>query len=235
MTRNPFAGGSPIDEAHLSATRLGLHQIAEHVLAADLYRHTGRIGLRPTPGGIGTPTFIVDGTTRQVRVNGNELVVVQGDERLTCLLTTVGDAAAFLGLEPGAPSVYTAVTPLEPDRPLDLDAAAVSAIADWLALGSQALERFAASHGGMEPTAAQLWPEHFDLAISLGEVNYGVSPGDAVHPLPYAYVGPWAVPGDAGTDASWWNEPFGRGVSSVDLRDAKDLIALFEEGWTRTS
>ena len=36
-----------------------------------------------------------------------------------------------------------------------------------------------------------LWPEHFDLAIDVDEVNYGVSPGDGYHGAPYAYVGPW--------------------------------------------
>jgi hypothetical protein len=47
-------------------------------------------------------------------------------------------------------------------------------------------------------TPARLWPEHFDLAIEMGEATYGFSPGDDVHPEPYAYVGPWeaAVSGD---------------------------------------
>jgi hypothetical protein len=235
VTTNPFAGGTPVDEAHLTATRFGLHQVVEHVLAAELHRHTGRIGLRPTPGGVGTPTFIVDGTTRQLRVDGADLVLVQGDERRAAPLTTLAEAAAALDVVPAPPEVYTAVTPFEPDRPLDLDPAVVRALSDWLRVGSEALERFSAAHGGLESTAAQLWPEHFDLAISMAEVNYGVSPGDAVHPLPYAYVGPWAVPADAGADGSWWNESYGRGVSAVDLHDAQDLVALFEEGWSRTS
>ena len=36
-----------------------------------------------------------------------------------------------------------------------------------------------------------LWPEHFDVGITLDKVNYGVSPGDDDIPEPYAYVGPW--------------------------------------------
>lgn len=235
MPSNPFAGGSPIDVDVLSTTRLGLHQLAEQVLAADLYRHTGRIGLRPVPGGIATPNFIVDGAARQVRVEGLELVVVHGDERTAVPVTTVADAGRLLDLTPGAPDVYAAATELTPDRPLHLDGAAMAALADWLAVGAEALERFGAEHGGADQTRPQLWPEHFDLAISLNEVNYGVSPGDDPHPLPYAYVGPWSVPAGAGTAGSWWNESYGRGVSAVDLTDSGDLVALFEDGWARTS
>jgi hypothetical protein len=46
----------------------------------------------------------------------------------------------------------------------------------------------------------QLWPEHFDLAMVLGDVSagarasYGLSPGDEQHPEPYVYVGPWVEP-----------------------------------------
>ena len=235
MPTNPFAGGAPVDEWALSATRRGLHQLAERVLAADLYRWTGRTGRRPPPGGRGTPPFSVDGSTRQLRVEGVELVLLQGDERTAWPITTVRAAAAAVEVAPEAPDVYEAATPDEPDRPLDLDATAVQALADWFAVGAEALERFAAGHGGAEPTMAQLWPEHFDLGIAMGEVNYGVSPGDDPHPMPYAYVGPWSVPPDAGAAGSWWNQPYGRGVSAADLPDSGDLVALFEEGWRRSS
>ena len=51
----------------------------------------------------------------------------------------------------------------------------------------------------------QLWPEHFDLGTDLGpdddrRANYGASPGDADHPLPYLYVGPWVT-----NDDPFWN------------------------------
>ncbi len=49
-----------------------------------------------------------------------------------------------------------------------------------------------------------LWPEHFDVAATEDEVNYGVSAGDEHHPTPYAYVGPWTVP-----TGPFWNAPFG--------------------------
>jgi hypothetical protein len=52
----------------------------------------------------------------------------------------------------------------------------------------------------LQPSRVQLWPEHFDLALELGSADagaratYGLSPGDEVHPEPYAYVTPWAAP-----------------------------------------
>lgn len=51
-----------------------------------------------------------------------------------------------------------------------------------------------------DPTSPILWPEHFDIAIELGDkaaaaaANYGFSPGDEQHAEPYAYVGPWTAP-----------------------------------------
>jgi hypothetical protein len=228
---NPFVGGSPIELDVLAATRAGLHQLAEQVLAADLVRHTGLIGLRPVPGGIGTPPFIVDGATRQVLVVGTELVLVNGEERTSWEVTTVADAGRHLDLTTGAPAVYTAATPVEPDRPLDLDGAAVQAIADWLAVGADALERFAAEHGGADPTKPQLWPEHFDLAISISGANYGVSPGDDELVVPYAYVGPWPPPADAGQPDSFWNQRFGRSVPATELADSADVVDVFQAGW----
>jgi hypothetical protein len=48
-------------------------------------------------------------------------------------------------------------------------------------------------------TLVQLWPEHFDIAIELGDeaggkrANFGASPGDDQHDEPYFYVGPWTA------------------------------------------
>ena len=66
------------ESSRLLATAHSLHALAEQVIAADLYRHTGKIGLRVTPGGFGTPRFDVDGSDRRVRVEGVELVVEEG-------------------------------------------------------------------------------------------------------------------------------------------------------------
>ena len=75
-----------------------------------------------------------------------------------------------------------------------------------------------------------LWPEHFDLGISVDEVNYGVSPGDAGHPRPYAYVGPW-TPREGG----FWNASFGALRWSDDLPDADAVAAFFAEGRAEAS
>jgi nitrite reductase/ring-hydroxylating ferredoxin subunit len=58
------------------------------------------------------------------------------------------------------------------------------------AFGAAILDAFA----GDTASPVRLWPEHFDIAIEMGEINYGFSPGDEHHAEPYAYVGPWTAP-----------------------------------------
>src|ERR1700694_3377159 len=55
----------------LVATRLALHRLAEEVISPARREATGKIGLRATPGGFGTPPF---GDGDQVRVEVVELV-----------------------------------------------------------------------------------------------------------------------------------------------------------------
>ena len=204
----------------LASTRRALHAVAEHVLAADLHRHTGKIGLRPTPGGFGTPAFMVDGATRQLRVDGTDLVLLHGDERRSAPLTTLRAAGDLVGTEPGGPAdVYTLQTELSPDAALVVDAPAARLIADWFALAADAFSAFAPD------TPAQLWPEHFDLAISVREANFGGSPGDAEHPEPYLYVGPWSP-----RTGPFWNEQFGASMPWREDRNSDDAVAFFERG-----
>ena len=75
---------------------------------------------------------------------------------------------------------------------------------------------------GQEPI---LWPEHFDIGISMAEVNYGVSPGDAVIGEPYAYVGPWQVPAGA-----FWNQPFGAARPLTRLTSPQAILEFFLQG-----
>src|ERR1700733_9105804 len=82
---------------------------------------------------------------------------------------------------------------------LEVDRAAVEALADWYAFGAAILERLVADAGPDEGAPSPPpWPEHFDVAIELGSeaegrrATYGFSPGDEQHPEPYAYVGPWS-------------------------------------------
>jgi hypothetical protein len=230
-----MASPAPDDYAR---TRRALHAVAEQVLSAALYRATGHIGLRPTEGGFGTPAFPVDGLTgrgqrtRRLRVDGLDLVVVDdGDER-RAPLRTVADAAAFVDVDPGAPDVYPAATPVEPEAPLDLDPASAAVVHHWLHVTGRALDTLCQRVGSPEPPVAQLWPEHFDLAVSIAEVNYGGSPGDDDHAAPYAYVGPWDRSDLA--DA-FWNEPFGASRPHDELPSTDLVVAFFEEGQARAA
>lgn len=154
----------------LAATRERLHRLAEDELSPARRKATGKIGLRATPGGFGTPLF---GEGRRVRVDGAELVV-----------ETAGGVEA-----------RTAIAGVDPES--------AALLADWFAFGAAALIALRAQVGPVaEPSMIQLWPEHFDIALELGaeaeggraRANYGFSPGDELHPEPYAYVGPWVAP-----------------------------------------
>src|SRR5215470_19425093 len=151
-----FTSGAGRLPARLGATRAGLHQVAEHILAAALHAETGEIALMPFPGGFRTPSFGED--ARFLAVDGAELVVgSRGNSRRTAL-TTLRAAAEFAGITPGAPAgVYRPATPLDLDAPLAIDPGAARLLAEWYQLGEQALRRFAAEIPGDQPTAAVLW------------------------------------------------------------------------------
>ena len=165
-----------MDEHVMVATRHSLHAVAERLLAGPQYRETGEIRLQVTPGGFGQ-------FTGPLRVEGAEIV---GPGTRVPLRGRIGDIAAVLGVEAGEPAdLYAEHAEFGADDELAVDPTAAGLLLGWFARGDQAMRRFAPSE---EPI---LWPEHFDLGIALDEVNYGVSPGDSGHPLPYAYVGPW--------------------------------------------
>ncbi|MEZ5348721.1 MAG: hypothetical protein R2714_05935 [Microthrixaceae bacterium] len=161
-------------------TRTSLQMIAEHLLSADLHAHTGRIGLRRTPGGFGQPEFTVDGERRRLRVDHTSLALLEGDTERWTPLTTIGELAEFAGVEPGAPeTVFTPSTALSPDQPLEVDPAATADLALFFATVEEALEALRSANPGHTPAMVQLWPEHFDLATNMSEVNFGGSPAMA--------------------------------------------------------
>lgn len=203
----------------LARTRRSLHGIAELVLAGPQHRASGKIRLRVTPGGFG-------GVTTDLRVEGTDLVGPAGRVPLAGSYREVATAA---GVEAGAPvGVYTDTTGVDPDEAVDLDPAAAALVEGWFALGDAALRAFAADAGSdVEPV---LWPEHFDLAITVDEVNYGISLGDAGHAAPYAYVGPWTA-----RTGPFWNAPFGALRPAADLPDADAVAAFFAQGRTAAS
>ena len=104
-----------------------------------------------------------------------------------------------------------------------MDPGQADVITGALALGHDALTAFAPAETPV------LWPEHFDVAIRVGEVNFGVSPGDGFLAEPYAYVGVSAVPaGDA-----FWNAPFGAAVPLREFADGQALTGFFAAGGKR--
>jgi hypothetical protein len=154
--------------------------------------------------------------------------VDEGSASRRTRLRTVGGAAAFAGVEPGAPAdVYRPATPLEPGAPLEVDPGAAAIVHRWFDLTDRALAAFRREHAAGEPSIAQLWPEHFDLALTLSEVNYGGSPGDDGHAEPYLYVGPWRLDGHAG---AFWNEPFGASLPHGSVPSADEALAFFAAG-----
>ena len=95
------------------------------------------------------------------------------------------------------------------------------------------LGAWAAAHPDERPSEVQLWPEHFDLGTDLGadethRANYGASPGDAGHPLPYLYVGPWVA-----DDDPFWNAGAYARLSYEALAERDDPEAAAAEFFAR--
>jgi hypothetical protein len=212
-----MAAALPELPAEFATTRHALHALAEHILAAARYHAAGHIGLCVTPGGFGTPPF---GDGQVVRVDGVDLVHEIGGKIRRAPITTLAAAADFVGIAPGAPDVYTAVTAFAPDVPLTVDPAAVATIATWYAFVDDRLAELVKEHP--DATDATLWPEHLDLALSFGEANFGGSPGDATIGEPYLYAGPWAAERLTGMFSAY---PWGAAVTYSELRAEDDADA----------
>lgn len=215
-----------IDHQTYRATRIALHTIAEHLLAGDLARRTGKIGLRVTSGGFGQPETVSEGVRHRVRIDGTSIVVTKGDIEEWETLSTPAAAAVFAGTTLGAAGDAEGETTLVGEAPLDIDPSAASKLAAWFGLVDTAVEEMRRRHQSRRPTIAQLWPEHFDLAFSMSEVNLGGSPGDEVHDEPYLYVGPWfPVAGRP------WNEPWGISLAASAIESVADAVEFFESGF----
>ena len=201
----------------LAVTRRSLHGVAELVLAGPQYRATGRLRLGVVPGGFATTLM------PRLRVDGSGVSAAEG---VTAVIggRTARDLGAELGVVAGRPEgAYEGGSGVGPDEALAVDPAQVAVILAALALGHDALVAFAP---GESPV---LWPEHFDVAIRVHDMNFGVSPGDEVIEEPYAYVGVASAPaGD-----SFWNAPFGAALPLHDLPDAPAVTGFFAEGRER--
>jgi hypothetical protein len=210
--------GARMGDDELAATRRALHGIAELVLAGPQYRATGRLRLGVVPGGFRSTTLAPG-----LRVDGAR--VVSDDGRAAVIDGRSARAlGAALGVDAGHPDgAYPGGSGVGPDEPLALEPGPAGVITGALALGQDALLAF---EPGQAPV---LWPEHFDVAIRVGDINFGVSPGDGFSAVPYAYVGVAALPaGDA-----FWNAPFGAAAPLSGLADAAAVAAFFAEGRRR--
>jgi hypothetical protein len=204
-------------QQELAVTRRSLHGVAELVLAGPQYRDTGKLRLRVVPGGFATtsvPGLRVDGS----RVAGAAGMPVAIGGR------TPRSLGAELGVTAGRPEgAYNGGSGVDPDEMLSVDPGQAGVITGALSLGHEALAVFAP---GESPV---LWPEHFDVAIRVHEMNFGVSPGDGFIGEPYAYVGVSSPPaGDA-----FWNAPFGAAVPLRELPDVPAVTGFFAEGRER--
>ena len=206
----------PVSDS-LVASRRAWHGVAELLLAGPQYRTSKTIRLRITPGGFATvtePDLRVEGTT----------LIIEGERA-----AMPGHSCAGLSVLTGAPAgppadLYRDGSGVDPDEPLRLDDEDVAALAGAFELGDAALRAFAPDQTPV------LWPEHFDVGISVGEVNYGVCPGDGFLSVPYAYVGPWQQ-----REGAFWNAPFGATRPVAELSDVDALVAFLTEGRERAA
>jgi len=185
-------------------TRRQLRGVAESLIAGPQYRAAGTIRLAVRPDGFA-------GVAIPLSVHGTELVWPNGAAALAGRVESLAEAA---GVAAGPPDgVYDVVDPLPADAALDIDANA----ADWIHrshyAGGHAIKKV------LPEAHPVLWPEHFDVAATEDEVNYGVSAGDDYHLTPYAYVGPWAQ-----RTGPFWNAPFGA-IHPLDPADDVDALA----------
>lgn len=191
------------------ATRRQLRGVAETLIAGPQFRAAGTIKLAVRADGF-------TGVAVPLSVHGDQFVWGQDG---VVLAGRVSDIAEAAGLHAGPPDgVYEITDPLAADAVLDIDRASAELLYRSLYAGGFALGRV------LPGTHPVLWPEHFDVAVTVDEVNYGVSAGDDYHALPYAYVGPWAP-----RSGAFWNAPFGAVYPLNAALDVDGLAASVAE------
>jgi hypothetical protein len=194
---------SPLPDG-FGATVATLHRVAEDVVA-PARKPDNEIALEVTPGGFGTPVFEWEGSTHQIRVEGNELVrEVDGRQRRESLEVDAAGAEALAAWYAfGAAVLERLAADARPE-----DAASPPIL--WPEHFDVAIEL------GSEPDGLR--------------ATYGCSPGDEQHPEPYAYVAPWVAqaPGDL------WNARgfAGAELTYADLLAAEDQAGAAIESFT---
>jgi hypothetical protein len=173
----------------------------------------------------------LDDEGRVLALVGTDIAQLVGAEvTRRAALTTVREAAEAVGVEAGFPwTTYPPGTPFRPDERLSVDPDAAETLAQWFALGDRALSLLATEMGAAD-AVPQVYPEHFDVAISVDRVNYGASPGDAAIAEPYLHVGPYDGP--PARDA-FWNAAFGAFLTRGEVATPEDALAFFRSGRSR--
>jgi hypothetical protein len=180
------------------------------------------MGLVVVPGGFGTPEF-----------EGRRLLVIDGmlsDGHRREPITNLLDACAFAGVDATVTAHPALALPADPETPLAVDTDAARVLGRWFAFCQSLLEATRTEAGPEdEPSAIQLWPEHFDLAFEMGttavRATYGGSPGDDGISTPYLYVGPHET-----HHGPFWNAPFGASLTYDDVKRGVDPVAFFSQG-----
>jgi hypothetical protein len=229
----------------MGRTRGDLHRLSAHVLGRRRFAVSGHFGLRASPGGLATPAFGPE--PEALRITSARLIREVGNESRGLALAgaTLAELADFAGAdldeEFSAGSATPALGPI--DEPLELDAKELEELFSWFDLAWRVLDQVMAEQPGPgRQTTVQLWPEHFDVGMTLdpgagaddeAQVNLGFSAGDAFSDDPYVYVGPWgpARPGGGG----YWNAPFGAALPRSLVHDAADCVSFIRSGLERLS
>jgi hypothetical protein len=210
--------------AGFASTREALHRVAERILAAAR-KPDNEIALAQTPGGFGTPPFEFEGRALQVRVDRAVLAVAEDGTERRRPLSSLADAAEFVGAD-----LFLDGVP-DDDSTLAIDPEAARVLGEFYDFAARALQALLATTAPADDSSAiNLWPEHFDLAFESGpealgrRATYGASPGDGQHAAPYLYVGPWQ---DQGGGELWNATSFhGAELDHAELVAAEDPDGL---------
>jgi hypothetical protein len=186
-----------VDPATLAVTRRSVHGLAEHVLAAAERGATGSIRLAVRDGALST--LDLPGDPARLELVADGVLVRRPDGARIPLTGSFAAVARAAGVRFGLPDPpYPPASGVDAEDPVELDPVALAEILGAWVVGDAALRVFAPDRTPV------VWPEHLDVAITLDEVNYGVSPGDEHIDEPYAYVGPHRP-----RQGEFWNASFG--------------------------
>lgn len=174
--------------------RTRLHRLATYAIAPARHQTNGKFGLRWTKGGFGTPFF---GNDRQVRIEGNLLVVQEATYVKSTPISSIAAAAEFIGskLDDKIAAEHDSPALGDINTDLEINSETVDFLDAWWGMATAALEQVRADAESTDPSRVQLWPGHFDPAVEIGDVDrrssYGASPGDQTSDEPYLYLSIW--------------------------------------------